>query len=37
VIAPEALREAVKNQLDAAASQYRRGDAAGSEFEPDTE
>ncbi|MEQ1593367.1 MAG: WYL domain-containing protein, partial [Thiobacillaceae bacterium] len=34
VIAPDNLREAVKNQLDAAASQYRRADAAGSGSEP---
>jgi predicted DNA-binding transcriptional regulator YafY len=37
VIAPEAVREAVKNQLDAAASQYRCGDTAGSGFEPERE
>lgn len=30
VLAPEALLEAVKNQLDAAAGQYRRGKATGS-------
>jgi len=35
VIAPDALKKAVKIQLDAAASQYRRGDAAGSGFEPE--
>jgi predicted DNA-binding transcriptional regulator YafY len=36
VIAPEALRDAVKNQLDAAAGQYVWGNAAGSDFEPGT-
>lgn len=35
VIAPDALKEAVKIQLDAAASQYRRGNVAGSGFEPE--
>jgi proteasome accessory factor C len=34
VIAPEALRDAVKNQLDMAAGQYRGGHGAGSGFEP---
>lgn len=34
VIAPDALKKTVKIQLDAAASQYRRGNAAGSGFEP---
>jgi predicted DNA-binding transcriptional regulator YafY len=34
VIAPQAVREAVKNQLDAAARQCRRGVVAGSGFEP---
>ena len=35
VVAPEVLRESAKNLLDAAASQYRRGNAAGSYFEPE--
>lgn len=35
VIAPDALKKAVKIQLNAAASQYRHGDAAGSGFEPE--
>ncbi|MBN8766826.1 MAG: WYL domain-containing protein [Thiobacillus sp.] len=30
VVAPEKLREAVRNQLDVAAGQYRRGNATGS-------
>jgi predicted DNA-binding transcriptional regulator YafY len=34
VVAPEALREAVRNQLDVAAGQYRQGNGAGSGFEP---
>lgn len=34
VASPPELREAVKNQLDTAASQYRRGKAPGSGFEP---
>jgi len=34
VVAPEALREAIVKQLDAAAGQYRRGNAAGSGFGP---
>lgn len=34
VVGPNALREAVKNSLDAAASQYRRGKTTGSGFEP---
>ncbi len=33
VVAPEALREAVKSLHEFAASQYRRGDPAGSGFE----
>jgi predicted DNA-binding transcriptional regulator YafY len=37
VIAPEALKDAVKNQLDAAARQCRRGVVAGSGFEPGDE
>jgi predicted DNA-binding transcriptional regulator YafY len=37
VVAPKALREAVKNQLGVAASQYRRDLAPGSGFEPDGE
>ncbi|OJW45451.1 MAG: transcriptional regulator [Thiobacillus sp. 65-1059] len=37
VVAPEVLREAVRNQLDVAAGQYRRGEAPGSEIEPDGE
>jgi predicted DNA-binding transcriptional regulator YafY len=37
VIAPEALRVAVGKQLDVAASQYRRGNATGSDFETDGE
>ena len=35
VIAPDALKEAVKIQLDAAVSQYQRGDSACSGFEPE--
>ena len=35
VIAPDDLREAVKNQLDAAVGQYRRGNGTGSGFEPE--
>ena len=34
VVAPEALREAVRKQLDVAAGQYRRGKAPGPGFEP---
>jgi predicted DNA-binding transcriptional regulator YafY len=34
VIATKVLREAVKYQLDAAASQYRCGNRTGSGFEP---
>jgi predicted DNA-binding transcriptional regulator YafY len=34
VVAPEVLREAVRNQLDVAAGQYRCGDEAGSRSEP---
>jgi predicted DNA-binding transcriptional regulator YafY len=34
VIAPDALKERVKNQLDVAASQYRHSDTACSGFEP---
>lgn len=34
VVAPEVLREAVRNQLDVAAGQYRCGKAASSGFEP---
>ncbi len=33
VVEPASLREAVKNQLEAAASPYRRGNAPGSDFE----
>ncbi|MBN8772895.1 MAG: WYL domain-containing protein [Thiobacillus sp.] len=33
IVAPETLREAVRNQLDAASGQYRRGNATGSVFE----
>ena len=36
VIAPDDLREAVKNQLDAAASQYRRGETPCSGFGPES-
>lgn len=36
VMAPKDLRERVKNGLEAAAGQYRRGVAAGSGFEPDS-
>ena len=35
VAAPEALREAVKGQLELAAGQYRYGETGGSGFEPD--
>ena len=35
VIAPDALKESIKIQLDAVAHQYRRGVAAGSGFEPE--
>lgn len=34
VASPPELREAVKNQLDAAASQYRRGKETGLDFGP---
>ena len=34
VVEPESLRNAVKNLLDVAAGQYRRGMGAGSGFEP---
>lgn len=34
VVAPSELRESVKKQLDAAASQYRQGKESGSSFEP---
>ncbi len=35
VTAPEALRMAVKEQLESAANQYQQGKAPGSDFEPD--
>jgi len=35
VIAPEALREAVKNQINAAASQYQCGKETGPGFGPE--
>ncbi|MDP1645745.1 MAG: WYL domain-containing protein [Thiobacillus sp.] len=34
VVTPDALREAVKNQLDVAAGQYRQGNGAGPGFGP---
>lgn len=37
VVAPDALREAVKNQLDVAAALYQQGIAPGPEIEPDGE
>ena len=37
VVAPNALREAVKKQLDVAAGQYQQGVATGPEIEPDGE
>lgn len=37
VVAPDALREAAKKQLDGAASQYRRWEGAGSGSEPGNE
>jgi len=35
VVAPEALREAVKNQINAAASQYQHGKETGPGFGPE--